>query len=55
MVTPRIGGVRLDLYGADTTPLVTVRSEERTVTHDRVGKEPKIQRLGPELDEVNPR
>lgn len=55
MVTPRLGDVTVALYGRDTTPLVRVVSPERSATHDRIGKPPIKQDLGPGLDEVEVR
>jgi len=56
MVTPRLGDdLTITLYGQDTTPLVRVVSSERSATHDRIGKPPVQQDLGPALDEVEVR
>lgn len=55
MVTPRLGDVTITLYGQDTTPLVRVVSPERSATHDRIGKPPVQQDLGPGLDKIEVR
>jgi hypothetical protein len=55
MVTPRFGSVVVDLYGEDTTPLVDIISPERSVEHNRIGKAPVKQDLGPGLRELRVR
>jgi hypothetical protein len=55
MVTPRLGPVTIDIYGSDTTPLVDISSPRRSVTHNRIGKPPAKQDLGPGLREVRVR
>jgi hypothetical protein len=55
MVTPRFGTVVVDIYGGDTTPLVDIVSPQRSVEHNRIGKPPIKQDLGPGLRELRVR
>jgi hypothetical protein len=52
MVKPRFANVTIDIYGDRMRPLVDVRSPQRTVEHDLIGRDPEVQSLGAGVTDV---
>jgi hypothetical protein len=52
MVRPRFANVTIDLYGQQMRPLVEIRSPQRTVEHDLIGRSPETRSLGPGVEDI---